>query len=248
MSKPGDKAARAAAKAERAAQKAQRGGGVRAEVLGPRKLRDAAALAVMRETLDEGRTLLGTDRLWTLWEAARNVAPLGLPVIEVGSYRGGSAAMLARALRAAGGTGGVHAVDTFAGHPEGAVGERDGDVHTTGHFDDTSYEAVSAYLAPLGVTVHRGAFADVAPHLPDTAWALAHIDTDLFGPTLDCLRTLTARMPVGGVVVVDDYDAPKCPGVREAVEAFLAERDGFQLWQPLTEQAVLVRVAEARAP
>jgi hypothetical protein len=50
-------------------------------------------------------------------------------------------------------------------------------------------------------------------------------------------------MPPGGAIVVDDYEARKCPGIKRAAEEFLAETDaGFQAWNPLTEQLVLVKM------
>ena len=49
-------------------------------------------------------------------------------------------------------------------------------------------------------------------------------------------------MSAEGVIVLDDYDSPTCPGVREAAEEFLdANEDAFHVWQPLTKQLLLVR-------
>jgi hypothetical protein len=66
---------------------------------------------------------------------------------------------------------------------------------------------------------------------------------DLYRPTRDALDFCASRMPSGAVVVVDDYGSPKCPGIEQAVEEFLAAEPGFQRWHPHTEQALLVRVA-----
>lgn len=44
---------------------------------------------IAKSILAERRSLLGYDRLYTLWQAMRNVAHLKTPVIEVGVLRGG---------------------------------------------------------------------------------------------------------------------------------------------------------------
>jgi hypothetical protein len=47
------------------------------------------------------------------------------------------------------------------------------------------------------------------------------------------------------VIVVDDYEAPTCPGVAAAVREYLAGqaavRDAFHSWRMQAEQLVLVR-------
>ena len=165
-------------------------------------------------------------------------------MLEVGSYRGGSAAFLARARDAVGSNAALHVVDTFAGHPEAAVGSRDGEAHVPGHFGDTSFEEVRDYLSPFtGLELHRGSFAEVREALDGERFAFAHIDTDLYGPTIGVLDHLVTRMPAGGTIVVDDWASKKCPGVRAATDEFLAGRDDFVALSPMTEQLVLIRAA-----
>jgi O-methyltransferase len=191
------------------------------------------------------RTKLDEDRLWVLWQAAQNAAPLELPTLEAGSYRGGSAWFLAHAVKERlGHELPLDAVDTFEGHPAEAITESDHAYHEAGRFGDVSYERVREYLSEFALaTVHRGEFSAVAPTLAHDRYGLAHLDMDLYRPTREALAFCGARMPVGAVVVVDDYGSPKCPGIRQAVEEFVAAEPGFQCWHPHTEQAVLVRVA-----
>lgn len=212
----------------------------------PRKIRDERFQSVVRPVLAEGRTLLRQDRLWILWQAVKNVARLGLPVAEVGSYRGGSAAFIALAYRdLAGGEVPFDVVDTFEGHPASALSDADSAVHTPGLFGDTSFEEVREYLSQYPrIRVHKGAFAEVVDELQEPHYGFAHVDVDLYEPTMQCLRFFSARMPRGGVIVVDDYEARKCPGIKQATDEFLAESDGvFQAWNPLTEQLVLAKLA-----
>ena len=190
------------------------------------------------------RTKLDEDRLWILWQAARNAATLELPILEAGSYRGGSAWFLAHAVRERIGRElPLDAIDTFEGHPEQAITAQDHAYHAAGRFGDASYEKVQRYLSEFELaTVHKGEFSAVVPTLPHERYGLAHLDMDLYRPTQEALAFCAARMPAGGVIVVDDYGSPKCPGIRQAVEEFLAAQPAFQAWHPHTEQIVLVRV------
>jgi len=192
----------------------------------------------------EGRTLLGPERLWTLWQCVRNVAPLGLPAAEVGSYRGGSARFLATAAASLGAPVPLHVVDTFDGHPTASLSERDKAVHVPGLFGDTSFEDVAAYLGDLEqVHLHRGRFEEIRDELPDGPYGFAHLDVDLYTPMLEGLRFFGARLAVGGTIVLDDFDSRNCPGVREAFEAWQPEAEGrFHAFNPLTQQLVLTRV------
>jgi O-methyltransferase len=211
----------------------------------PRKVRDEQFRRAAKDIADEGRTLLGQDRLWILWQAVKNVAALQLPAAEVGAYRGGSAAFIARAFAdLAGRVPAIDVVDTFEGHPAEKLTAEDSEVHRPGLFGRTSFEEVRDYLSRHPeVRVHKGEFSAVAGELTEAHYGFAHIDVDLYEPTLDCLRFFSARMPQGGAIVVDDYEARKCPGIKRAAEEFLAETDaGFQAWNPLTEQLVLVKM------
>jgi len=207
--------------------------------LAPDAFRELVAL--VRE---DDRTLLDTDRLYTLWQAAANAAPLGLPAVEAGTFRGGSAYFLAAALRYhAGEERELLTIDTFSGHAEADVAPEEAAQHPPGHFGEADLEDVRAFLSPFArVRVHPARFPEGASeYLPAGALAFAHLDMDLHRPTLASLALLEDRMAPGGVIVVDDFGAPKTPGIRRAVEEFLAGTDRFQAWDVDTEQLLLIR-------
>lgn len=198
--------------------------------------------ALVREVQADERTLLGTDRLYVLWQAVRNTIALGLPVLEIGTYRGGSARFLAAALRElAGEERELHVVDTFAGHDAADISPLE-PVHTAGRFADTSYEDVCAYLGDFPrLHVHRARFPEGADAYVPAQVGLVHLDVDLYAPTAAALSLLADRTVPGTVVVIDDYGAPKTPGVVKAVHEFLAAGHPFQIWDVDTKQVVLVR-------
>jgi O-methyltransferase len=204
---------------------------------------NAAFFDVARPMVKSRRTLLGYDRLYVLWQAARNVKRVPGAVAEVGSYRGGSAYFLATAFIAA--TGHevpMHIFDTFEGHPAQAITEHD-TFHQPGQFHATKYEMVAAYLSPFRqLAIHRGDVLASLTGLAESSYRLVHLDTDLYKPTLDCLEYFGRRMSPGGVIVIDDYASRKCPGVPKAVVEYLEHTDAsFHVWDLRTEQLILTR-------
>ena len=101
---------------------------------------------------------------------------------------------------------------------------------------------MKAYLDRFpGVTVHKGEFSETAPHLESKTYGLVHVDTDLYFGTLRALEYFRDRLDPDGVIVVDDYGALKCPGVRKAVAAFLNDVPDFAAWQLPSEQVLLTK-------
>jgi hypothetical protein len=199
--------------------------------------------SVAKPVVEAGRTLLDYERLYILWQAARWVHKLKLPVAEIGSYRGGSAYFLAKAFKVlAGEELPVHVFDTFEGHPA-KISEQD-TFHVAGFFGDTSYEEVKAYLAPFSrVDIHKGEISESIKTLDNMSYGLVHIDVDIYQSTLDCLNYFGARLAGGGVIVLDDFESRKCPGVRTAVIEYLRKENHFQLGRLQTEQLMLFKKA-----
>jgi len=202
---------------------------------------DDAFIDAARPIVTSKRTLLGYDRLYVLWQAVINAAPLKLPAVEVGTFRGGSAALLAQALQKfAGPDAELHVVDTFEGHLDETLSEHDPPLQR-GQFRRNSYEDVREFLTPFGVHVHKGDASLVIPTWPERRYSLVHLDVDLYRPTLSCLEYFGPRMADAGIIVMDDFEAPSCPGIALAVQQYRAAHPIFQLWKMRGEQAVLVK-------
>jgi len=202
---------------------------------------DPRFFEVAEPLMSSRRTMLGHDRLFTLWQAARNTAFLNLASAEIGTFRGGSAALLAEAMRTFGGGSELHVVDTFEGHLDSTFTEHDPE-DQLGKFRGTSYDDVREFLSTFpGVRVHKGDAAAVVSGWPERRYALVHLDVDLYGPTLACLEYFAPRLADGGIIVMDDYAAPTCPGVKRATDEYLARTPMFHLWKLAAEQAVLIK-------
>jgi O-methyltransferase len=216
-------------------------------------LDDPQFLPIAREVWEAGRTYLYFNRLYTLWQAIANVArefpTQRLRFLEAGCYKGGSAQFLALAGKRLATRGvNVVTVDTFMGHsPEDLPTGREG-VHTVAKFDDASVDDVREYLSPFpSVEVVQGRIQDVGPVHSDPIH-LMHLDTDLYAPTDYGLELAVQQVPVGGMVVVDDYGFTTCPGVRRAVDEFVERSGASFVGQALDSgQFLLVRTRSGQS-
>jgi O-methyltransferase len=205
---------------------------------------------VAKPVIQSGKTLLDYDRLYVLWNSVqyvisnvmeynRHMKPL--PIAEIGSYKGGSAYFLANAFKnLSGAEVPVHIFDTFEGHPARLT--KDDPFHIEGGFSDTSEEEVKSYLSVFkSLEVHKGEVSASVKTLPEMTFGLVHIDVDTYLSTLDCLEYFGARLAPGGVLVMDDFNAPKCPGVKKAVMEYLKKNQGSRVGFVQPEQLVLFK-------
>jgi O-methyltransferase len=71
---------------------------------------------------------------------------------------------------------------------------------------------------------YRGWIPDRFTEIADRNFALAHIDVDLYQPTIDSLEFFYPRMTRGGLLICDDYGFASCPGATRAFDEFFANR------------------------
>ena len=157
-----------------------------------------------------GYTLLGDDRLKTIAMLARSVEHLEGEMAEVGTYKGGSAAVISAAAP----NKNLHVFDTFRGIPE----DDEFGHHKAGEFA-ADFEGVRKYLELCNVVYHAGKFPTTTRTLAaDQKFSFVHLDGDTYQTTRAGLEYFLPRMVSGGVVVLDDYGWAACPGVRRACE------------------------------
>lgn len=201
------------------------------------------ALAVIRARL----TYLSPEKLARLEAAVRQVDAAGVAgaVVECGVALGGSGIVLATAAMVRPYIG----LDVFGRLPE-QYSEEDGDQRRAryetirsgqstgiageayyGYRDDLLTEVMASF-ARFGVPADGtrvqllpGRFDQTLPTI-DLPVAVAHIDCDWFEPMKFCLTEIAARMPAGGIMVVDDY--PDFQGTRRAVDQFLSKHSDFE--------------------
>jgi O-methyltransferase len=68
-----------------------------------------------------------------------------------------------------------------------------------------------------------------------------HIDVDIYQSVSDCCAFFYPRMLAGAIMILDDYGFVTCPGVKPAVDAFLADKPETPVYLP-TGQCMIVRI------
>jgi O-methyltransferase len=186
-------------------------------------------LPEFRALYDEisGHTLLSAERAWTVYSLARQALNASGDFFEAGVYRGGTARLLRRILDRAAEPRHLHLFDTFAGMPQtDPVKDR----HRRHDFDDTSIDSVAAFVGwEEKIVYNKGLIPDTFGESGDLRFAFSHVDVDIHKSVLDCCRFLYPRTAMGGVIVFDDYGFPSCPGARQAVDEFFADKPEYPL-------------------
>lgn len=207
------------------------------------EINDELFFAAVSDERIQAHGLLDRARLYIIWQALLNTRHLKTATMEIGVYRGGGSAFILRAKELLRHDSAWHyAVDTFSGHLDSDVTTQD--VHAAGMFFDTSAEQVDALLKTISnnVTTVISTEGGIA-HSLQGRYSFVHLDVDLYSPTKAYLHFLDNCIDIGGVIIVDDYMAPKCPGIFKAVTEFIEEtKTRYQVWVGCTEQIILTRL------
>jgi O-methyltransferase len=164
-------------------------------------------------------TLVDRYRCYELWQLVAEVAKLPAgELIEIGVWRGGTGALIAKKVQLVGIREQLYLCDTFAGVVK--AGSRDA-AYSGGEHADTSKASVLELLARLNldrVTVLEGVFPeDSGDSLKDHRFRFCHIDVDVYESARDINAWLWPRLVPGGIVVYDDYGFHSCVGITRFV-------------------------------
>jgi O-methyltransferase len=124
-------------------------------------------------------------------------------VVELGAFKGGTTAWLAKVVRRLGLKSRVLAFDSWSGFPPRRSVL---DLYTHPRCVFTDLDAVRSHLEPLGVELIEGDIAETAPTVLDgVPILLAFVDTDNYSGTRRALETIRPNLVPGGAVVFDHY-------------------------------------------
>ena len=174
-------------------------------------------------------TMSGNSRLRGLYMAIRHVMARGIPgdIVECGTARGGSAALMGLVLKDALADRMLWVFDTFEGIPPPTTADPDYTIAAlyTGDFRGELGE-VEALFRRLGILdrarLVKGLFEDTVPGSEVGAIAVLHLDGDWYESVKICLDHLYDRVSRGGIIQIDDYG--HWEGARRAVDEFMADR------------------------
>src|SRR5206468_284754 len=173
-------------------------GGGRARFRGARSTRVSDLETTLRD-IEDVEGWLSDDQARRLWQCAQRV-PAGGTIVEIGSYRGRSAIVLARA---SGGSARVVAIDPHAGNDRGPQ-----QIHGSSEEGEADNRAFRANLDRAGVAAavrhvrrpSQDALDDVAGQVD-----LLYVDgAHRFRPARDDVARWGARVKPGGALLVHD--------------------------------------------
>jgi O-methyltransferase len=182
-------------------------------------------------------TLVDIYRCYELWNIAKQANKIDGDAIEVGVWKGGTGAIIAKAFKNQ-----VNLCDTFMG----VVKATDKDNrYVGGEHADTSIEIVQTLFNKLSISnysILQGIFPDDTAHLlGNKNFSFCHIDVDVYKSAKEIFNWVFSRMLPGGVVVFDDYGFAACEGVTELVND-LSELPNLIMLHNINGHAVFVKI------
>lgn len=174
--------------------------------------------------------LLSNAKIAFIVQLLRNIKHWDGEIWECGTLNGTTARIMAEICPYAT----MRLFDTFNGLAN--VGEND--IFKEGDFCGSSFNEVQA-LVP-NAYLHAGVIPQTFRFIPNSSHIVfAHIDLDVYQPTLDALGEVYARMH-SGYIVIDDYGNWATPGVKKAVDEFFSDKMESVITQ-VTSQALIIK-------
>ena len=189
-------------------------------------------------------TLVDLYRCYDLWRLIREVSTLQGDVLEVGVWRGGTGCLLGLAMKDARIDGKLYLADSFKGVVKASEADS---TYKGGEHADTTLETVKALLAANHVencAILVGVFPEeTAKQIDREQIRFCHIDVDVYESAKDVFEWVWPRIPLGGIVVFDDYGFATCSGVTKFVN-MQSGRGDVVLMHNLNGHAVLVKTRQ----
>ncbi len=189
-------------------------------------------------------TLVDKLRCYELWQLVKETAKLDGALIEVGAWRGGSGALIAKQAKLCGIKDIVYLCDTFTGVVK--AGERDSN-YKGGEHADTSKQDVEEVLGKLmldNTLILVGIFPEeTSKFITDNIFRFCHIDVDVYQSAKDSLECVWPKLVTGGIVVFDDYGFQFSDGVTQFVNEERNKKDRLVIHN-LNGHAILVKISD----
>lgn len=193
------------------------------------------------ETIED-YTMVDKYRCYELWKLVEESAKLNGALIEVGAWRGGSGALIAKKAQLSGIKDKVYLCDTFKGVVKAGVHDS---TYKGGELADTSKAIVEEVLNKLkldNTKILVGIFPEETGKLVDEkVFRFCHIDVDVYQSAKDTVEWIWPKLVVGGMVVFDDYGFEGCDGVTRFVNEERNRKDGIVIHN-LNGHAILVKI------
>ena len=188
-------------------------------------------------------TFVDRYRCFELWRLVEQTAKLeGGALIEIGVWRGGTAALIATQAKNLGLRDKVYACDTFSGIVKAGAEDPD---YVGGEHADTSRRSVEELfyktLKLNNIEILAGIFPEeTGAKVENLKFRFCHIDVDVYQSAKDVAEWIWERLVPGGMIVYDDYGGDTTPGIARYVDAQLLLKDRIVLYN-LNGHAIIIK-------
>ena len=189
-------------------------------------------------------TMVDEYRCYELWQLVEQTSGLTGALIEIGVWRGGSGALIAKKASLCNIKNKIYLCDTFKGVVKAGANDSK---YKGGEHADTSKEIVEEIIRKLkleNTKILTGIFPEETGALiSDTAFRFCHIDVDVYESAKEILEWVWPKLVVGGIVVFDDYGFITCDGITRFVNEERNKNDRI-VFHNLNGHAVLIKTKE----
>lgn len=194
--------------------------------------------------LVEDYSLVDRYRGYEIWHLVKESAKLQEGAfLEVGVWRGGSGALIAKCAELNGTKDTIYLCDTFKGVVK--AGAEDS-IYKGGEHADASKEAVEGLIKKLNlknVKILSGIFPDeTAQNIDENEkFRFCHIDVDVYQGAKEITEWIWPKLCVGGIIVYDDYGFVKFDGMRKYVDESGEKEDRLIMYN-LNGHAIAIKL------
>lgn len=188
-------------------------------------------------------TLVDKFRCYELWKLVEQVSKLESGhLIEIGVWRGGTGALIAKQAMNCGINDTVYLCDTFEGVVK--AGENDTS-YVGGEHADTDQSIVESLVDRVGcanVKTLKGIFPDdTGKEVDKLSFRFCHIDVDVYQSAKDVVDWIWDKLVPGGIIVYDDFGFKGCTGIAKYVEEQMPIEDRL-VFHNLNGHAIVVKL------
>ena len=198
-------------------------------------LDDEAFLALFERVRE--CTMVDIYRCYELYTLAKQMRSVEGAIVEIGVWRGGTAALMAGAAPEKA----IHLFDTFTGV---AKADKEFDtLYSGGEHADADQASVERVFQSIGrrCSISQGIFPEETLHCLPPIISLAHIDVDTYASAKDSFFVIWPAVQPNGVVVFDDYGFFGCEGVAQLVNEVRLSADDVLFVHNINGHALLIK-------
>jgi O-methyltransferase len=191
-----------------------------------------------------GCTLVDKYRCFELWQLVEQCSKLDSgSIIEIGVWRGGTGALMAKKAKLSNIVEKVYLCDTFHGVVKAGINDSS---YEGGEHSDTNRENVENLLYNQmlldNIEILEGIFPEeTGEKIQDLKFRLCHIDVDVYQSAKDIVDWIWDKMVLGGIIIFDDYGFSTCDGITKYVNEQFSANGKLCLYN-INGHAIIIKI------